>query len=76
MKSVDSIGVQPIGVTKLTHLYMSNRVWKVRFQEYGNKKICETKHTGPHEHDEDYVIKHFGLDGSDIMWYELTEITE
>lgn len=55
---------------------MSNRVWKVRFQEYGNKKICETKHTGPHEHDEDYVIKHFGLDGSDIMWYELTEITE
>lgn len=53
---------------------MSNRVWKVRFQEYGNKKICETKHTGPQ--DEDYVIKHFGLDGADIMWYELTEITE
>lgn len=50
------------------------RVWKVRFQELGNKKICETKHTGPQDYD--YVVKHFGLEDPGVIWYEVTEITE
>lgn len=68
--------VQTIGVINLNTSDMSNtgiwRVWKVRFQEVGRKKIGETKHTGPHGREE--VIKLFGLDGPDIMWYELEEV--
>ena len=55
-------------------MHMSNtRVWKIRFQEVGNKKICETKHTGPQDYD--YVVKQFGLEDPGVMWYEVTEIT-
>ena len=67
--------VQTIGVINLNTNDMSNtRVWKVRFQELGNKKICETKHTGPQDYD--YVVKHFGLEDPGVIWYEVTEITE
>jgi hypothetical protein len=48
------------------------RIWKVRFQEVGNKKVGETKHIG--NLDKDGVIEFFGLKDNDIMWYEVTEI--
>jgi hypothetical protein len=50
------------------------RKWKVRFQEVGNKKIGETTHSG--SLDEKGVIEFFGLNGPDIVWYEVKEMDE
>lgn len=50
---------------------MNMKTWKVRFQEVNERK-GETKYTG--YLDREGVIEFFGLDRTDIMWYEVTEM--
>lgn len=52
-------------------LYINMRTWKVEYKEVGRDKVFTTKHTG--ELDEQGVIDFFGLEGSDITWYRVTE---
>lgn len=50
------------------------RVWEVRYKEIGRDKVFRTKHLGHLTEQE--VIEFFGLEGSDITWYEVKEITQ
>lgn len=49
------------------------RKYIVRFREVGSSRIGETTYSGPLS--KEGVIKFFGLDGSDVEWYEVEEVT-
>lgn len=54
---------------------MANRefkCWEVRFREKGKSKTHTTKHLGHMTEDE--VIKFFGLEDTDVEWYDVKEL--
>jgi hypothetical protein len=50
------------------------RKWKVEYKEVGSDRIRTTTHTG--NLTKEQVIVFFGLNNSDVSWYDVTEITE
>lgn len=53
---------------------MEIKKYKIYFREAGKKHIGETTYSGPLS--KEGVIKFFGLDGSDVEWYEVKEVEE
>lgn len=50
------------------------RKYIVRFREVGSSRVGETTYSGPLS--KEGVIEFFDLDGSDVEWYEVEEVTE
>lgn len=50
------------------------RKWKIEYKEVGSDRIRTTTHTG--NLTKEQVIVFFGLNNSDVSWYDVTEITE
>ena len=48
--------------------------WRVDYKERGSDRIRTTYHTGTLSKEE--VVSFFGLDKSDVSWYEITEVEE
>lgn len=49
------------------------RKYIVRFREVGSSRVGETTYSGPLSKEE--VIQFFGLDGDDVEWYEVEEVS-
>ena len=47
------------------------RKFNVKYREVGSDRIRTTSHTG--NLDKEGVIEFFGLNGSDVDWYEVAE---
>lgn len=52
---------------------MEIKKYKIYFREAGKKHIGETAYSGPLS--KEGVIDFFGLDGDDVEWYEVEEIS-
>lgn len=48
--------------------------WRVDYKKRGSDRIRTTYHTGTLSKEE--VVSFFGLDKSDVSWYEITEVEE
>ena len=48
--------------------------YKIRYKEVGRSRIGEATYIGPLSETE--VIAFFGLDGDDVEWYEVEEMSD